>query len=158
MAHVACIALGSNLGDRRANLDGAIAVLRSHPGIVVRRVSSWIETEPVGGPPGQGRYLNGAAVIETDLSPHELLSVLRSVEQQFGRTRGAANASRTLDIDLLLYDDRIIDEPGLTVPHPRMHERRFVLEPLAQIAPNARHPTRGTTVARLLACLTDSAP
>jgi len=153
MASTACIALGSNLGDRRAALDGAIAALRRHPAIAVRRVSFWIETDPVGGPPGQGKYLNGAAVIETTLSPRALLEAMLAVEREFGRTRQVPGGPRTLDLDLLLYEDRVIDEPGLVVPHPRMAARRFVLEPLAQIAPEARHPRENATVADLLARL-----
>jgi 2-amino-4-hydroxy-6-hydroxymethyldihydropteridine diphosphokinase len=153
MASIACIALGSNVGDRRATLDGAVAALRRHPAIAVRRVSSWIETDPVGGPPGQGRYLNGAAVIETTLSPRDLLDTMQAIEQQFGRVRETPAGPRTLDLDLLLYDDRVIDEPGLAVPHPRMAGRRFVLEPLAEIAPQRRHPVYEATVAELLARL-----
>lgn len=153
MASIACIALGSNLGDRRGALDGAIAALRRHPAIVVRRVSSWIETDPVGGPPGQGRYLNGAAVVETTLSPQELLDAMLAIEREFGRVRQTPAGPRTLDLDLLLYDDRVIEEPGLVVPHPRMVGRRFVLGPLAEIAPDARHPRENATVVDLLARL-----
>lgn len=153
MASIAYIALGSNLGNRRAYLDGAVAAMRRHPAITVRRVSSWIETEPVGGPPGQGKYLNGAAEIETRLSPQELLGALLAIEREFGRVRETPAGPRTLDLDLLLYDDRIIDEPGLVLPHPRMAERRFVLGPLAEIAPEARHPRANATVADLLARL-----
>lgn len=151
--HVAYVALGSNLGDRRANLDGAVRALGDHPAITVRRVSAWIETAPVGGPPGQGKYLNGAAEIETDLSPHELLAALQAVERQFGRTRSIPNAPRTLDLDLLLYDELVVDEPTLRIPHPHMARRRFVLKPLAEIVPNVRHPKEGATIAELLARL-----
>ena len=150
MPHLAYIALGSNLGDRRANLDGAIDALRRKAAIRVRRVSTWIETEPVGGPPGQGKYLNGAAELETGLSPRELLAVLQSVEREFGRVRKVSGGPRTLDLDLLLYDDEVMEAPDLTVPHPRMHERRFVLGPLAEIAPQARHPRTGATATELL--------
>lgn len=149
MPHTAYIALGSNLGNRRASLDGAIAALRQHPSVIVRRVSSWIRTQPVGGPPGQGEFLNGAAEIETDLAPQELLAVLQSVEATFGRVRDVPSGPRTLDLDLLLYEDRIYEGPDLVIPHPRMAERRFVLEPLAEIAPQAWHPAERARIAEL---------
>lgn len=153
MPHIAYIALGSNLGDRRATLDGAVAALRERPGLRVVRWSSWIETEAVGGPAGQPMFLNGAAEIETELPPRALLAVLQEIEDRFGRVRGEADGPRTLDLDLLLYGDRVIDEPGLVVPHPRMSGRRFVLEPLAEIAPAASDPVSGRTVAELLESL-----
>lgn len=153
MPHLAYIALGSNLGDRRATLDSAVAALRERPGLRVVRWSSWIETEAVGGPAGNPTFLNGAAEIETELPPRALLAVLQEIEDRFGRARGEANGPRTLDLDLLLYEDRVIDEPGLVVPHPRMSGRRFVLEPLAEIAPAASDPVSGRTVAELLESL-----
>ncbi len=153
MPQIAYIALGSNLGDREALLDRAIETLRRRPGVCVRRVSAWVETDPVGGPPGQPRYLNGAAELETDLSPRELLSLLLAIEQDFGRVREVPAGPRTLDLDLLLYGGRIVDEHDLVVPHPRMAGRRFVLEPLAAIAPQAWHPVERATVAELLARL-----
>jgi pantoate--beta-alanine ligase len=136
----ALVALGSNLGDRQANLDAALAALRREPGLRVIASSTWIETDPVGGPPGQGRYLNGAIAIETALAPRELLGRLLEIERRAGRDRSLEprNGPRRLDLDLLLYGDERIDEPGLRVPHPRLEERLFVLEPLAQIAPDAR--------------------
>jgi 2-amino-4-hydroxy-6-hydroxymethyldihydropteridine diphosphokinase len=151
MPFVALIGLGSNLGDRRAMLDGAIAALTASPDVRVLRISSIHETEPVGGPPGQASYLNAAAALETTLDPIELLRVLQSIETQFGRVRTVRWGERTLDLDLLLFDDRIIQTPELTVPHPRLAERRFVLAPLAEIAPEAVDPVTGRTVARLLA-------
>ena len=135
MRSVALIGLGSNLGDRQINLNGAISALGQVPGITVRQVSTFHETEPVGGPPGQGMFLNAVALLETDLEPLPLLHVLQEIEVQFGRQRTVRWGERTLDLDLLLFDDRIIDTPELCVPHPRMRTRRFVLEPLVEVAP-----------------------
>lgn len=150
MALTALIGLGSNLGDRRAWLDGAIAALDASPGVRVVRVSSFRETEPVGGPPGQGPYLNAAAVLETTLGPIELLGVLQGIEDRSGRVRTVRWGERTLDLDLLLFDDRILATDELTVPHPRLAERRFVLEPLAEVAAEAVEPRTGRTVSELL--------
>ena len=150
MTSVALIGLGSNLGDRRTTLEFAIAALGATPGIRVQRVSPFRETEPVGGPPGQGSYLNAAAMLETTLDPMELLQVLQAIEGQAGRVRTVHWGPRTLDLDLLLFDDRIIETTELMVPHPRLAERRFVLEPLAEIAPDALEPRTGHTVSELL--------
>jgi len=150
---LASIGLGSNLGDRRLALEGAIAALTEAPGVVVRDRSSFHETEPVGGPSGQGSYLNAAAVLETTLGPFDLLRLLQAIEARFGRARTVRWSERTLDLDLLLYDDRIIDTPELVVPHPRFSTRRFVLAPLAEIAPGAVDPITNRTVAALLADL-----
>ena len=149
MTVMAFIALGSNLGDRQAALDGAIQSLRDHDGISVLKVSTYHETAPVGGPPGQGPYLNAVVQIATSLSPEELLKALLEIETRFGRTRSKANDARTLDLDLLLYGDLIRSKPDPIVPHPRMHERAFVLEPLAELAPQIRHPVLGVSVRRL---------
>lgn len=146
----AALGLGSNLGDRRAHLEAALAGLRRLGTLVA--VARWIETEPVGGPP-QGPYLNGAAVVETALAPRALLDAALALEREAGRVRGPRHGPRPLDIDLLLCDDRILDEPGLRVPHPRLHERRFVLEPLAEIAGDWVVPGTGRTVEELLADL-----
>ncbi|MFM9996026.1 MAG: 2-amino-4-hydroxy-6-hydroxymethyldihydropteridine diphosphokinase [Phycisphaerales bacterium] len=145
------IALGSNLGDRRAHLDGAVAALRSLTATWVVAVSPYLETAPVG-PVAQGNFLNAAATLTTTLSPQRLLTHLHSIERLRGRDRAGTPrwGPRTLDLDLLLFGDRVIDEPGLTVPHPRMHERLFVLEPLSLVARHAIVPTLGCTVADLL--------
>ena len=146
----ALIALGSNLGDRRAFLEQAIEALAQTPGLVVHAVSSFHETRPEGGPECQGDYLNAAAILETMLSPAGLLRVMLEIENRLGRTRELRFGPRTIDLDLVLFGDRILDEPGLIVPHPRFRDRRFVLGPLAEIAPEAVDPTSGRTVAELL--------
>jgi 2-amino-4-hydroxy-6-hydroxymethyldihydropteridine diphosphokinase len=148
MSVLAYIGLGSNLGDRQEYLDRALQALQEHPRISVLLVSSFYETAPVGGPPGQGAYLNAAAELETDLHPEELLQVLLDVERGLGRVRAERYGPRTIDLDLLLYGGLC-----LAVPHPRMHERRFVLEPLAEIAPQAVHSVLGRTVGELVAGL-----
>jgi 2-amino-4-hydroxy-6-hydroxymethyldihydropteridine diphosphokinase len=151
MRFPAYIALGSNLGDRRGTLEGALAALATVPGVVVRKVSSFHETEPVGGPPGQGLYLNAAAELSTTLDPFAVLHVLREIEERFGRARAVHWGERTLDLDLLLFDDQIVHTPDLTIPHPHLSERRFVLGPLAEIAPEAVDPVTKRTIRDLLA-------
>ena len=129
----AFVGLGANLGDRESTIRAALAALAEEDGIEVVAVSTLRETEPVGVGP-QPLFLNGAAELETTLSARELLDRLLAIEQRFGRVRVAGeHGPRTLDLDLLLYGDDHIDEPGLTVPHPRLHERAFVLEPLAEL-------------------------
>ena len=147
----AAIALGSNLGDRDAHLAGAVAALR---GILTNlTISSAHETAYVGAGEAQPSYLNAVAVGDTALGARALLEALLETERQFGRERPYPDAPRTLDLDLILYGTEIIDEPGLVVPHPRFRKRRFVLEPLAEIAPDLRVPPDGARVADLLAAL-----
>lgn len=144
------IGLGSNLGDRVGNLLFALGELRRHPAIDILRTSSLVETTPVGGPPGQGNYFNAAAVVEARLAPQELLAALLDVERQLGRVRDVRWGPRAIDLDILLYGQEVLDTPELRVPHPRMHERHFVLAPAAEIAPDWRHPTLGSTIGELL--------
>ncbi|MBX3431778.1 MAG: 2-amino-4-hydroxy-6-hydroxymethyldihydropteridine diphosphokinase [Pirellulales bacterium] len=148
MAH-ALIALGSNLGDRRRTLDEALAALAALPGTRLLRRSRWHETAPVGGPPGQGEFLNGAALLETPLSPHDLLAAMTQIEAAAGRTRETPWGPRTLDLDLLLYDALVSDDPALALPHPHMAQRRFVLDPACEVAPGMLHPRSGWTVGAL---------
>jgi 2-amino-4-hydroxy-6-hydroxymethyldihydropteridine diphosphokinase len=138
------VGLGSNLGDREGTLRAAVGRLRGLAQTEVRSVSSFRDTEPVGYL-DQPRFLNGAAELETGLAPAALLGALLELERAFGRDRDSSppHGPRTLDLDLLLYDEETIDEPGLQVPHPRLHERRFVLEPLAELDPELVVPGRG---------------
>ena len=161
MSSPAAIALGSNLGDRRAHLEAAFAALAALPSTKLTARGPILETAAVARPgstadPG-GPYLNSAALIETDLDPHTLLDKLHTIERTRGRDRATEPPNtwspRTLDLDLLLYADHIMTTPTLTLPHPRLHQRRFVLEPLAAIAPNLRVPTLNRTIADLLAAL-----
>ncbi len=150
MPVLAAIALGSNLGDRTAHLDAGVLGVSSLADTRTLSLSEYVETEPVG-PEGQGAYLNAAMVIETALEPRPLLDAMLEIERANGRDRDQEErwGPRTLDLDLLLFSDRVIDEPGLTIPHPRLHERVFVLGPLAQIAPGLLVPGRGTVRALL---------
>ena len=135
--------LGANLGDRESTLRAAVDALAAEEGIEVVAVSTLRDTEPVG-VGEQPRFLNGVVSLETTLGARDLLDRLLEIEQHFGRIRvPGEHAPRTLDLDLLLYGDEETDEPGLRVPHPRLHERRFVLEPLAELAPGLVVPGRG---------------
>lgn len=152
------IALGSNLGDRAAHIAAAVDALRQTPGVRVTAVSSLIETAAVGGPTDSPAYLNGAATVDTTLSAHDLLRAMQAIEIQLGRERAVRWGPRTVDLDLLLFGSASIDTPDLVVPHPLLHDRRFVLEPLAEIAPSAVHARSGRTVAQMLAALDRDAP
>jgi 2-amino-4-hydroxy-6-hydroxymethyldihydropteridine diphosphokinase len=146
----AYVGLGANLGDREGTIQRAVELLAADPEIEVAAVSSLRETDPVGYV-DQPRFLNGAAALDTELSPRALLDRLLAVELELGRVRGEGPrfGPRAIDLDLLLYGDRVVDEAGLTVPHPRLAERRFALEPLHELAPDVRLPD-GRAVRELL--------
>ena len=150
MSEIAYLSLGSNLGDRAANLHTAVAQL----GVAGRllAVSALYETQPVD-VPDQPWFLNCVAAIETDKTPRELLQLALRVEAAMGRLRMREKGARKIDIDIVLFGDSVVDEPGLKIPHPAMHQRRFVLEPLVEIAPEARHPALGKTAQELLMAL-----
>ena len=148
----AYVGLGANLGDREATIRRAVELVGSSPDVVVVGVSSLRETEPWG-PVEQPSYLNGVLALETDLAPRALLDLLLDVERRLGRRRdGERWGPRTIDLDLLLCEGQSVDEPGLTLPHPHLHERRFALEPLVELAPDAVVPGRGSA-SELLAAL-----
>jgi len=157
-ARAAFVALGSNLGDRRRTIEAAVAALAAEDARVVR-VSPLVETAPVGGPAGQGPYLNGVLELSTTLEARALLARLHRLEERFGRDRASEvrNGPRVLDLDLLTFGDEEIDEHGIVVPHPRMEERIFVLEPLATLAPEQRLARSGVTVRERLDSLRRSA-
>jgi len=148
----AYIGIGANLGDREATIARALELLVQRPGVELVAVSRLRETEPWGYA-DQPAFLNGAASVDTSLSAEDLLAVLLDVERELGRTRtGPRYGPRTIDLDLLLYGEQVVDEPGLAVPHPRLHERAFALEPLLDLDPDLVVPGRGR-VADLLAAL-----
>ncbi len=144
------IALGSNLGDRRSIFSQAVHELSNLSSCQLLARSRWAETTPIGGPSGQQSFLNGAVLLDTSLSPFELAGALRAIELQLGRKRVVRWDARTIDLDLLLYGDRLVQSPELTVPHPRMSFRRFVLEPACDIAGDMCLPTVGWTLRQLL--------
>ena len=148
---VVYLGVGSNLGDREANLAAAAAALGQVDGVRVRRKSRLYDTLAVG--PQQPRFLNAAWEVTSTLAPRRLLSALQRVEQALGRSGKGLQLPRTVDLDVLLWGERILVEPDLQIPHPEMHRRRFVLEPLAELAPEARHPVLGLTVRMLLQAL-----
>jgi 2-amino-4-hydroxy-6-hydroxymethyldihydropteridine diphosphokinase len=154
-AVTAYIAFGANLGDRQQNIRAALAKLARTDGIELTRVSSFLDNPAIGGPPDSPAFINAVAEIHTTLGSHALLHSLLQIESDLGRTRRDKWAPRTIDIDLLLFGDQIISSQELVVPHPLMHERRFVLQPLAEIAPDAVHPVLQMTIEGLLEDLTE---
>lgn len=148
MAKTAYLSLGSNVGEREKHLESAVSLLAG-PRLRVLRVSPVYETEPRD-LPGQDMFLNLVLEAETELFPRQLLARAQEVEQRLGRVRRVAKGPRTIDVDILLYANFVVDAPELVIPHPRMHERRFVLEPLAGLAPELRHPVLRRTVRELL--------
>jgi 2-amino-4-hydroxy-6-hydroxymethyldihydropteridine diphosphokinase len=144
----AYIGVGSNLGDRERAIEDALRLLDAHQGIDVVAVSKVRETDPVG-VLDQPRFLNAAARLETNLPPRVLLNRLLGVERELGRVRNERYGPRIIDLDLLVYDDQVVDEPGLRLPHPHLHERRFVLEPLNDLDPSLEVPGRGQVRALL---------
>lgn len=145
------IALGSNLGESRTILEKSLKILAKTPGVTLQRCSSWYQTTPVG--PPQPDYLNGCALLEVQLTPQELLTNLLKIETKFGRIRKEHNGPRTLDLDILLFDDLILNTPHLQIPHPRMNQRAFVLIPLAEIAPDWIEPVSSCAIAQLVQTL-----
>lgn len=154
MSETVYIGLGSNIGDGERQIRKSLRLIASVRGVTVQRVSSFYLSEPVGGP-AQPWYHNAVVGLQTTLAPAELLDALQRIERTRGRERGERNAPRTIDLDILLFGGRIIHSDRLTVPHPRMCDRRFVLEPLAEIARSAVHPARGETIEALLSLLGD---
>ena len=146
---LAYIGVGSNLGDRNSNLEKAKKYLESEKGISFLESSEIYETDPVGGP-AQEKYLNAVWWIETSLAPRPLLELLLGIEKKMGRVRSERNAPRMIDLDILFYGEAIIHEAGLDIPHPRLHERSFVLKPLSDLAPDWMHPVLKKTVQELL--------
>jgi 2-amino-4-hydroxy-6-hydroxymethyldihydropteridine diphosphokinase len=148
MRSQSALALGSNMGESQAILEAAIEILAQTPGIFLAAKSNWYRTKAVG--PPQPDYLNGCVILQVEISPQQLLETLLEIEQTFGRVRQEHWGPRTLDLDLLLYDDLILQTPNLQIPHPRMRERAFVLVPLAEIAPDWVEPVSGCVIKELL--------
>lgn len=148
--HIVYLGLGSNLGDREKNIEEALNRLKAGGAAAILAVSSFYETEPEGGPE-QGKYINGVAKVSTRLSPEELLLALKNIEAAMGRTPSPKDHPRAIDLDILLCDEVMLITEGLVIPHPRMHERAFVLKGMAEIAPDVVHPVTGWTMAELYA-------
>ena len=149
----AFIGVGSNEEDRLRMISEAVRLLSAVGGVRVAQMATILETEPISEVP-QARYLNTVVELETTLAPRALLDVLKTLERQLGRVPSSQRwGPRPIDLDILLYDDRVITEPDLVIPHPRLHERRFVLEPLSQLAPDLAHPVLKQTVADMLAAV-----
>ena len=149
-AVTAFIGLGANLGDREANIRSALEKLKQSDGVTITRISSFLENPAVGGPPDSPLFLNAAAELKTTLGAHALLHRLLEIEKELGRQRREKWEPRIIDLDLLLFGDHIVSSQELVVPHPLMHERRFALQPLAEIAPEAVHPVLQMTIRGLL--------
>ncbi|MEB3885996.1 2-amino-4-hydroxy-6-hydroxymethyldihydropteridine diphosphokinase [Lyngbya sp. CCY1209] len=151
---LSAIAMGSNLGDSHRTLEKALKTIDQTPGITVKAYSSWYKTAPIG--PSQPDFLNGCALLEVQLTPQELLQTLLDIEDQFGRVRQERWGPRTLDLDVLLFGDLILETPELQIPHPRMTDRAFVLVPLAEIAPDWIEPVSGKAISQLVKQVDDS--
>jgi 2-amino-4-hydroxy-6-hydroxymethyldihydropteridine diphosphokinase len=149
----AYLALGANIGDRLAALSGARKALDENPCVKVEGASALYETEPIGGPVGQGLYLNAVLRVTTAFAPRRLLNLCLDVEKRFGRRRDERWGERTLDIDLLLHGSVVLRQPDLIIPHPRLHERLFVLMPLLELEPELTHPLTGAALGELAAAL-----
>lgn len=150
---IAYLGIGSNLGDRLNNINKALRSLSSKNKVKIIKVSSFYETEPQGGPPGQDMYLNGVIALKTELDPEELLKTCLKVEETLGRVRLVKNGARTIDLDILFYDDIVVNGDNLKIPHSRMYEREFVLKGLCEINPKKIHPVLKKRVSELYADL-----
>ncbi|MDR1050501.1 MAG: 2-amino-4-hydroxy-6-hydroxymethyldihydropteridine diphosphokinase [Deltaproteobacteria bacterium] len=158
MTAVCAVGLGGNMGDPQAMLERAVNLLRLRPELEVAGMSSTWKTEPVGGNPGQDWFYNRVAVVHTDIEPIPLLRLLIDIEGLLGRVRVERWGPRLIDLDLLFRDQQTLDAPELVLPHPRLHERAFVLHPLAEVAPSWYHPILGLTVAEMLERLPEDGP
>ncbi|MEA3560333.1 MAG: 2-amino-4-hydroxy-6-hydroxymethyldihydropteridine diphosphokinase [Candidatus Omnitrophota bacterium] len=145
------IGIGSNLGDRQANIEKTLSLLKEVKDLEVKKVSALYETRPVGGPPDQEDFLNAVLEADTSILPLELLAKLKGIEKRLGRKKGISNGPRPIDLDLLFYDDVVIKGKELEIPHPKLHERFFVLKPLVEIAPGLIHPVLNKEARQLLA-------